>query len=58
MKKSELYHLAQIAVLNTGTIAPETKLEVLRVLLHDEGFEKFCEEQEATKEGDGNAETV
>ncbi len=58
MKKSEIYHLAQIAVINSPSIAPETKLEVLNVLLHDEDLEKFCEEQEAKKEGNGDAETV
>ena len=58
MKKSELYHLAQIAVITSPSIAPETKLEVLNVLLHDESMEKFCEEREAEKEGNSNAETV
>ena len=58
MKKSELYHLAQIAVIVSPCIAPETKLEVLNVLLHDESMEKFCEEREAKKEGNGNAETL
>ena len=58
MKKSEIYHLAQIAVINSPSIAPETKLEVLSVLLHDESLEKFCEEREAKEKEDGNAETV
>ena len=30
MKKSELYHLAQIAVVNSPCIAPETKIYILR----------------------------
>lgn len=54
MKKSELYHLAQIAVVTTSCIAPEIKLDVLRVLIGDEGLAKFCEEQEEKE----NAETV
>ena len=54
MKKSEIYHYAQIAVLNAAAIAPETKLEVLRVLIDDESLATYTEEQEDSK----NAETV
>ena len=54
MKKSEAYHLAQIAVVSTATIAPESKLEILRILIDDENLANFCEEQEEKK----NAETV
>ena len=54
MKKSELYHLAQIAVVSTPAIAPETKIEVMRVLLDDESLALFVE-KEREKE---NAETV
>lgn len=54
MKKSEIYHLAQIAVINSPAIAPETKIEVLRELIDKEELEIFCEEQEGKK----NAETV
>ncbi len=49
MKKSELYHLAQIAVVTTPTISPERKLEVLKVLIEAESIEEFTEEQEAKK---------
>ena len=63
MKKSEIYHLAQITVINSPCIAPERKLETLRVLMEDEDVAKFVEKREAkereTKEGEnGNAETV
>ena len=58
MKKSEIYHLAQIAVVLSPAITPETKIEVLRELWNREELETFCEEQEAKKRGDGNAETV
>ena len=54
MKKSELYHLAQIAVVVSPAITPETKIEILRELLDREELEIFCEEQEEKK----NAETV
>ena len=58
MKKSEIYHLAQIAAITSPCIAPETKLEVLKELMDKEDLEIFCEKQKAKKEGDGNAETV
>lgn len=63
MKKSEIYHLTQITVINSPCIAPERKLETLRVLMEDEDVAKFVENREAkereAKEGEnGNAETV
>lgn len=50
MKRSELYHLAQIAVVASPSISPENKLEVLKILSCQEHFEKFCEEQEEEHE--------
>lgn len=44
MKKSEIYHLAQVALLNTPTISPENKLEALRVLIDDERVAQYSEE--------------
>ena len=46
MKKSEAYNLAQIAVVNAACIAPERKLQILRVLMSDEDIEKYREEIE------------
>ena len=46
MKKSEIYYLAQFAVVNSPTIAPESKLEVLRTLMADETASKYWEERE------------
>ena len=46
MKKSEAYHLAQIAVLNTATITPENKLEILKVLFDAEELAIYTEEKE------------
>lgn len=54
MKKSEIYHLTQITIINSPCIAPERKLEVLRVLMENEDVALFCEKQEEKK----NAETV
>ena len=54
MKKSEIYHLAQIAVINSQCIAPETKIEVLRELMKKEEVEIYCEKVE----GKEDAETV
>ncbi len=50
MKRSELYHLAQIAVVQSPSISPENKLEVLKILSCQEHFEKFCEEREEDDE--------
>jgi hypothetical protein len=50
MKKSELYHLAQIAVIATPTISVESKIEVMRVLLDQESLALFCEKQEEENE--------
>lgn len=49
MKKSEIYSLAQIAVITTSCIAPEKKQEILRVLIADEDLAEFCEEKEVEK---------
>ena len=56
MKKSEAYNMAQIAVLLSPCIAPESKLEVLRVLMSDEDVAIFSEkrkekEEQAVSEG-------
>ena len=58
MKKSEIFYLAQIAVINAPCIAPERKLETLRVLMENEDVAKFVEEREAKEGENGNAETV
>lgn len=54
MKKSGLYHFAQIAVINSPCIAPETKIEIIRLLIADENLARYSEEREEKK----NAETV
>lgn len=58
MKKSEIYHLAQIAVITSQCITPESKIEVMRVLLDEEHLALFVEEREANEKENGNAETV
>lgn len=50
MKKSELYHLAQIAVITTATISVESKIEVLRELFDKEEVALFVEKQEEENE--------
>lgn len=49
MKKSEIYHLAQIAVITSPSIAPESKIEVMRVLLDEEHLALYVEERDAKK---------
>lgn len=46
MKKSEMYRVAQIAVLETCQVSAGTKLEILRELMNKEDVAKFVEEQE------------
>lgn len=57
MKKSEAYHLAQIAVVNSPCAAPERKLQILRILMDQEYLAKLCEKQEES-EGQENGKSV
>ena len=47
MKESEIYQMAQIAVISSNCIAPENKLKILSVLIDDERLALFKEAQEA-----------
>ena len=49
MNKSEIYHLAQIAVITSPSISPENKIEVMRVLLDEEQLALYVEERDAKK---------
>lgn len=49
MKKSEMYKLAQKAVLNAQSIVIDDKLEVLRELMDREATAKYVENQEEDK---------
>lgn len=49
MKKSELYHLAQIAVVTTACITAERKLEILEILSEDKRIALYTETKEAEK---------
>ena len=46
MKKSDLYRLAQQAVLDTAMIPTSVKLEIVRELMDKEDLEKFIEDRE------------
>lgn len=50
MKKSELYHIAQDAVLDSG-YSHEIKLEVLRQLMNDEDVARYVENKEDSPNG-------
>lgn len=50
MKKSEIYHLAQIAVMMHTTTNVEKRLEVLRVLMDAEDVAKYTESQKEREE--------
>lgn len=46
MKKSEIYRLAQLAILRDPLIKDDWKLEVLAELMSDEKVAKFAEDRE------------
>lgn len=46
MKKSEIYHLAQVTVLESGLLATETALQVIKTLMADEDLARFNEGRE------------
>lgn len=45
MLESKLYYLAQVAVLNCGTMPTDTKIEILRKLINQEDLALFVEKQ-------------
>ena len=45
MKKSEIYYMAQLAVVDSH-LGSRTKLEILRELIGKEDVAKFCEMEE------------
>ena len=50
MKKSEIYYLAQLAVLSDSAIANYQKLQILRELMEEEKLALFCEERKKENE--------
>ena len=54
MKKSQCLKLAQLAVLADSSLLPETKLDVLKVLMDEEYVQKLCEQstEESKKESE------
>lgn len=52
MKDSELYHLAEIAVLECGAFSNDVTLSILKILMADEDTALFVEKREA-QENDG-----
>lgn len=46
MKKSMIYKLSQVAVINSAGLSSLSKLEILNVLMADENLARFTEEQE------------
>ena len=45
MKKSEIYKLAQVAVIETPMLSSKQKIEILKELIDKEGLEMFVERQ-------------
>lgn len=57
MKKSEIYKMAQIAVLNCNFSSGD-RLEILHELMEEEKLALYCEKQDETKEDICNGESV
>lgn len=58
MKKSEIYSLAQIAVLTTSCISPEKKVDILKQLFLDEELWVSIEESQKVKETEAETAAV
>lgn len=52
MKKSEMFRMAQMAVLTADFISNEDKLETIPVLRSEEELQKLVEKREAEKESE------
>ena len=50
MKKSEMYRLAQMAVVSSGTISPNVKVDIVKELIEAESLELWREKQAEEKE--------
>lgn len=49
MKKSEMYRMAQIAVIRDSVMTPDVKLDIINVLAGDEHLALFIENNEEKK---------
>lgn len=49
MKKSEMYRMAQMAVVSSGAMSPNVKVAIVKELIERENFEKYCEKIEDEK---------
>lgn len=52
MKKSEMYRMAQMAVVNSMTISPNVKIDIVRELMEREDLEAW-KEKKAEEEENG-----
>ena len=52
MKKSEMYREAQKAVINAMHIPTDIRLEVVKLLMHDEELAIFKEDMESEQNGE------
>ena len=56
MLKSEMFRLAQMAVIDSSYICIQDKPDILRVLACEEDIQKLCEKQREKKESEGTAQ--
>lgn len=49
MKKSKLYELAQIAVIENNKLPANIKLDIVQELMERQSLEKYCEESDGSE---------
>lgn len=54
MKKSKLYELAQIAVIENNKLPANIKLDIVQELMERQSLEKYCEERDAENDNTEN----
>ena len=52
MKKSEMYRMAQMAVVSSGAMSPNVKVDIVKELIERENFEKYMEKVEEEKDAE------
>ena len=50
MKKSEIYHMAMLSVIEDCRLEASTKLKIVEQLMNDRNLAKWSEEQQEKKE--------
>lgn len=54
MKKSEMFKKAQISVMKDFGLPAEERLDIIRILMHEQDVAEYVERHNAEKEESGN----